>query len=382
MVDQQIVSDWATLYKRARNGKITVWQIYVDNMGDHPAIVRVAGYNDGKLRRKVTFVKKGTNVGKSNEKSLLDTAIFKAGNAWKAKEEANAVTSISAVDAPPKYIYPMLAVGYNEKKIKFPCAVQPKLNGGRAFSLRTSGDDRIMSRKLKHFSSLTHVKTACDELFGWRYNPDGEIYSHGVALQTQMSRLKKYQEGETEKLEYWVYDLAITGMPFSERHELLQQLIPDDHPTVKRVPTFIVNSFEEIEEHHKQFVLDGYEGLMVRELDSEYEFNARPTCLMKYKKFKNDEFKIVGFKAEVYHDVATDKFWKMVVWICETHDGRFTFSVRPTGSFQGRHIMYLKAADQIGKDLTVKFQEFSLDMVPVFGVGKDITGECIRDYEE
>lgn len=120
------------LYKKAKTGKISSWTCWVEDQGDISVIFRETGYIDGKKTLKKTQVKRGTNVGRSNEKSIYDTACFKANNFIKGQIEDNYVLNLDEVDLPPKFLKPSLAKTYDEKSkkhVKFPCFVQPKLDG-------------------------------------------------------------------------------------------------------------------------------------------------------------------------------------------------------------------------------------------------------------
>ena len=95
----------------------------------------------------------------------------------------------------------------------------------------------------------------------------------------------------------------------------------------------------------------------------------RSADLQKYKEFKDDEYKIVGFK-------EGDGIEKgCVIWVCETKDHK-TFSVRPRGTHEQRAEAFKSASKAVGKKLTVRFQELTEDGIPRFPVGL-----AIRDYE-
>ena len=390
-----------TYYKRAKTGKVCHWTIEVfdaDSEHEFPVIVTTSGFVGFKTRTKRTYVKKGTNIGKSNEKSPLEMAIFKAKNKAKEKWEDNMVETIDEVDLPPKFIYPMLAEKFNPKKLPMRFFVQPKLDGCRLVSFAHLGDYRMLSRKRKEFTSLDdRIKVAVRDIFGIQYSPDGECHCPGESLQTQMSWVKKLQEN-TKKLDYYVYDLAMPDKTFEERYKILKQLIPEDHSVVKLVPTYEVDVRDQLKEFnhlpkkefqakiaefatielkklHDKFVQDGYEGAIIRFPDGMYGFNDRPIWLMKYKCFEDDEFEIVDYDVEEYDDPETGDIWELVVWTCETADG-VRFNARPRGSFVKRREA-LKTADEfVGEMYTVRYQTLTDSGVPQFPVGI-----VFRNYE-
>lgn len=96
---------------------------------------------------------------------------------------------------------------------------------------------------------------------------------------------------------------------------------------------------------------------------------------MKFKKFIDTEFPIVGFEKEVWHDTVNGVFRDLVMWKCQIAPGIVT-DVRPAGSFLLREKAYKTAEKQIGKMYTVRFQNYSSDGDVIFPVGVGI-----RDYE-
>ena len=78
-----------------------------------------------------------------------------------------------------------------------------------------------------------------------------------------------------------------------------------------------------------------------------------------------EEFEIISFHDGEGHDK------NMVIWECKTSAGKL-FSVKPRGTFEERRAMFINANNQIGRFLTVIFQEYSAEGVPRFPVGKSI----------
>lgn len=364
------IKKWESLYKKSKKDKISKWSIWVQ-IDEYPTIYRKSGFIGFKQRITKKVIKKGTNIGKSNEKTPLENAIFIADRYWDNHIKDNYVQNVDNINDTPLYIKPMLAKSY-KKPINDNVIVQPKYNGIRCFSLLHLNDDRLLSRERNEFPCLTHIKDRISDIFG-KYSPDGEIYHHDLTFQEIVRRTKKYREGLTESLKYYVYDIAVPDIPFKDRKDILDSLIPDNDPIIKKVSSYDVKSHEEILKYHNSFVKDGYEGVIIRYPDSYYMFNDRPTYLQKYKEFIDEEFVIVGFEKEEWDDNGIIK--DLVMWICSTKEGE-TFNVRLKGSFDRRIELYKKAKDFLGKFLTVRYQETSENGTPIFGVGIEI-----RDYE-
>jgi DNA ligase-1 len=372
-----------TLYKKAKTGKISVWSVWIEEDKGVPVIVRETGYSDGKKTIKKKFVRKGTNIGKKNEKTAYQQAEFLLENMVQAKVEENMVRRIDEVDMPPKFIYPALAKEYSDKKVKFPCFVQPKYDGVRCVQFNHINDNRLISRQRNEFVHLAHIRNAIKNLkLPSNLSLDGECYVHGFIFEDLISVVKKFYAKDqkdhvdlcTEDLCYYVYDLPIPDMKYLERKKLIDKYIPENHPVIKRVPTIQVNSWEEIKRLHDMWVKEGYEGIIIRDKDGYYAFNDRDYSIMKYKEFFDDEFEIVGHEAEEYTD-TNNVFHKLIIWRCRTKKGE-EFTARPRGSFERREFYYNNAEKYYGKFLTVRYQEKTSSGVPRFGVGI-----AIRDYE-
>ena len=368
-----------TLYKKAKTGKVLQWSVAVKPEGDIASINIVSGQVGGKLTTKQSWIRKGTNIGRSNEMNCYEKACFDANNNWKDKCEDNYVLDIKDINKPWIYIYPMLATPIKKltKAISFPCYIQPKLNGMRAFSLRAglpdmsyAGHDTLMSREREDLVILSRIKKACDEVFGNHTNHDGEIYLHGTPLQDIVGACKKERE-LTNTLEYWVYDIPQTHKSFGFRLKDLENVIPDNHPIIKKVPTHFCETQEEIDYWEKFYVEQGFEGIIVRTGHGLYGFNDRTIDLIKVKNFQDEEFDIVGAESEEYDDNGT--IHNLVIWVCKAGNG--TFKCRPKGTVAQRE-EWLKDCEQYidQAQLTVKFLEKSTSGVPI---GNPV-GEAIR----
>ena len=380
-----------TLYKRNKKGKVQVWSIRLDsdvkmNEDDpigFPLITRSSGQMDGKINDKKQFVKKGTNIGRANEKSTWEHALFLANNMFQEKIEENFVDSLDKINLPPTYHYPMLAKTFNKKKTDptVPAYAQPKLNGIRTWqprhmtemdlTVRDATPETMLSRKMHVMEAIKHIKEEC-KIFG-RISPDGEIYNHGIPLQTIQSWSKKfYDDNRTESLEFWVFDLAIPKLTFEERHAKLLEIIPPDHPIIKIVPTVQISHRMEFFQLHDKWVQKGFEGAMWRSANGLYGFNDRPADLFKFKDFKDKEFIVTGWEVEEYHDQTTDEIWELVVWECEVKDTGKRFTVRPVGSMEKRRIdkMNPHPNDRVGQKYKVRYQELSEDGTPTIVTGR------------
>ena len=291
----------------------------------------------------------------------------------------------------------MLAQPY--KAWKGTKAIQPKLDGMRCLVERIGNTIEYKSRTLKDIFTMSHLTPHLLNMLQDGERFDGELYIHGLELRHILKLVKKerfaiddprYEAPKKEEdivpfgyissdVQLWVYDMPDDDTKFEQRQIGYQTQISwetgilekDD---VRIVPVFtdVIDSESEMNRLHDVFVKSGYEGAILRDLDSLYEWGHRSPSLIKYKEFFDDEFLIVG--AETSESGADEG---CVKWLCETTDGRHTFLVRPRGTVQVRKSMWENKEDFIGKMLTVRYQTLlSETLIPQFGVGI-----AIRDYD-
>jgi len=366
------VKQWNKLYKKAKKNKVSEWSVWIEvDDNNVPIVVRESGFIDHKHRTTKKYVRKGVNIGKSNEKTPLENATAIAERFFVEHIEDNWVSDFNVLNDPPKYLKPMLAKPFKRISRYRNMVVQPKYNGIRAVSFLHIGDKRLISRERNEFEAMNHISTIIPDMFN-TYSPDGELYHHDMTFQEIVRRVKKYRPGLSEEIQYWIFDLAIPNIPFIERYNMLTDTV-GKHDIIKIVPYFDVDSYDEFSHYHDKFVRDGYEGIILRNKNTEYRFNSRPSCLQKYKEFKDAEFRIVGYEKEEWDDNGIIR--NLVVWVCKTEAGE-RFNVRPKGSFENRIIRYKKADKYIDKVITVRYQEESENGTPIFGVGLEI-----RNYE-
>ena len=320
-------------------------------------------------------------MGKKNETTPFQQAILESQSSWtKMKEngyylqdsqqqqdQQQSNTTISnKKEINETAPLPMLAHDYNKrgKSAKFPCFVQPKLDGVRAV-----GSNGLFSRARKPFSHLTHIVNELPS----GIILDGELYTNKLTFQEIVGLVKRESLSaealqKQQQIKYYVYDI-INEKPYAERHrDLLVLFNKHSFNNIVLVQTQSCSSDAHMKEMHNKYVDDGYEGIMLRNPTGHYK-NSRSVDLLKYKEFMDDEYTVVGFR-------EGDGLEKgCVIWICQTEEGK-TFCCRPRGTHEDRAILFQNGHHYIGKQLTVRFQELtsSEEKVPRFPVGI-----CFRD---
>lgn len=361
------------MYALSKTGSVRVYEIEVHDMGDHAVMT---------TRKKVTMNGKwtedkyeywtGVNIGKSNETTYLEQALSEAQSAWNRLRDAGFTTTIPNpetrfnTDANGQ-IKPMLAISFNEKKIKFPCLCQPKYDGVRCTISEDSKGIHIISRKGKPYN-IPHLEKWAGEHRNL-LPLDGELYNHkDLTFQEIVSAVKRLSD-ITPKIRYVVYDRPIPDVHNGDRWTQLCS----DFADINDAPAYISGftlcfNMKDIWDYHKECVSQGYEGIIIRNLDAEYEFGFRSSNLIKLKTFDDKEFSIVDVVEATGRDAGT------AILVCKCKGG--TFSVKPQGTRELRHDYWVNRKSLIGKKVTVQYQGLSDDGVPRFP-----SAISIRDYE-
>lgn len=364
------------LFKKNSKGKIQEWSVGVlDNFDGTFSISTVHGQMDGKMQKSIDVISEGKNIGKANETSVKTQALSEAKSKWvKQQERRGYHLDPNKVDEDERPgVEPMLAQTYAtiiegqieytnySKKIKFPCAMQPKLDGHRS-----PAKDGLRSRNRVEITGLPHISAQVENLKSHfpLFVPDGELYNH--AYKDNFEELsgfitsKEPKEGH-EVVQYHIYDAVIPGK-FEERIRKIAEVFADYTGDILHlVPTIIVNNKEEAEQAFWDFKKQGYEGAILRNLDSEYQ-GKRTADLQKFKEFMDDEFEIIGVKD------GRGKMKGKAVFICKSHNGE-TFDVKMKGSMELLEEIFQNQDQYIGRKLTVYFDKYTNKGIPRFPVG-------------
>jgi DNA ligase-1 len=357
-------------------------------MGGEGTIVVEHGQVGGKLQCSVDVVTEGKNPGKKNETTPIQQAANEAEAKWRKKQEREGyVEDLARAEAGETDaeggIPPMLAKTFEDVKPKyqvFPAHGQRKLNGVRCIVQVDDGKVSLWSRKRKPLLGVPHVLAAYERRFynvTGTFKIDGELYRHGWSLQKISGYVRK--EGTKpgfEQISHNVYDIPVFNGAndhiWKDRQEDLDDIFHDiigDQPEIKKVETIELRDAAHMEEVTTSFIKEGYEGLMYRNLETEYEPDVRSYGLLKVKRWQDAEFPITAVNE------GRGKFAGLAVFTCKTKEGA-EFDCCAPGNFQDREEFLRQGDALIGKMLTVKFFEWTEEKKPCFPVGM-----AVRDYE-
>lgn len=257
---------------------------------------------------------------------------------------------------------PMLAVpyqnirGFNEQKGYY---YQNKLNGHRCLITRIGDSYYAYSRRGKEITTIDHIIKHLD--FPEGMTLDGELYIHGVPLQTIASWAKRKQP-DTVKLHFVVYDCIMPEISFKNRYEALKSLNFKGNTILLEARE--LNSTESsIVDLLNVSKANGYEGLILRDPNITYEIGRRSKGLLKVKSCFDNEYKIV--------DIVKAERADWGVLICKLPNGKCFRVSAPGTNFNKQRILHEKEK-YIGKMVTVEYAELTNDGVPFHGVALQI----------
>lgn len=379
------MTEYPTLYKKTSTGAIQQWKISVlDQRGSDTAAVIFTehGQVDGKIQTTSDIITEGKNIGKKNETAPKQQAESEAQSKWEKQKKKGYVESIEDAqndktdDLIEGGVVPMLAQSFNKHghKIKFPCYVQPKLDGLRCIAVIEDGAVTLWSRTRKPIDSCPHIVQELEAIFeGQNLILDGELYNHDYKANFEkIVSLVRQEEPDPEHylVQYHIYDM-VADSPFRDRYSTLRNWLEwqDQSSSLRLVETGVVQSEDGVMGFFDGFKGLGYEGAMLRNMDSKY-VNKRSYDLQKVKEFDDAEFDIIGI------DEGRGKLAGHVgAFRCRTEGGK-EFLAKMSGETIRLRDYFLNHSLWAGKRLTVQYQGLTgKEGVPRFPVGLRIREE-------
>lgn len=215
-----------------------------------------------------------------------------------------------------------------------------KIDGVRALFYWDGSKIRTASRGGETYDPATeHIRTNASLIEFFKANPtiilDGELYRHGKTLQ-QISGAARLEKNayDCDWLQYWIYDCydkANPDMIAKDRVNFLGNIdwvqvyaspsdVVDEICLVNHIP---VSGEDNIWNLHNQYIEEGFEGCVIRDPNRPYKPNGRTNDMLKFKMYKSEEFKVIGYKLGLRGS-------EDMTFTCELEDGR-TFEAMPCG---------------------------------------------------
>lgn len=364
------------IYSKSKTGKTLEWKAETDYTLDANGWITLNiyyGQEGGKIQHKVRHTKSGKNKGKANATTIQEQAELDLSYLYRAQlEEKGYCKDINLYEKPKTA---MLAHKFADKKHKLNLDkednflhhyfVQPKLNGIRCTATKVSDTEiKYISRTNKEFTPFIHLTPKLLSILEVGDTVDGELFNPLMPLEYIASLVNSETEryvvdkatGTTlwnvSDLQYHLYDGVKKGTDYtySQRMVWLSDVLTLDETVspLILVLTKQVKSLEEVRSYFSEWIALGYEGLMLRDGESIYEFNERSIGLLKYKEMIDEEFQIVDI-IDSDNEPGSPKF------IVDVRNGQFC-EVRKKGSKTDNLIYLTDKEKYIGKWLTVQYQ--------------------------
>lgn len=283
-------------------------------------------------------------------------------------------------------LLPMLAKVYDDKVFKrcpayigqykingLRCFIRAKYNHGnlfKHFSLTFQSREGTFWNSLdnleKYLLSVLNQRFLC-EMVENNFILDGELYLPGYSVNQINHFIKDASCPQNKLIQYWCYDLAVEDTIQCNRLAILNNSIgmysksfnsKDEHFNNKD-RFILLPSFDVTDEAQALFnrdrVIDlGFEGLILRNPNVEYDFGKRRVGIMvKYKKADDGVFKIVDIKPE------GAKRSDIPLLVCKNDINDALFEVHLSSTLDKQREVLINKEQYIGKNLYIKFGERS-----------------------
>lgn len=328
---------------------------------------------EGKIARSSgNLILVGKNIGKKNETTAIQQTLNTIASDIKKKKDKG-YTETKEQSTVGVFYHPMAIHKFQDKGDTLDiskCCVQPKLDGVRVLITidPKTNDVLIYSRQLNPFIGFTELAKLLKPLLNTKgLYLDGELFKAGIQFETLVGIAKNEKEKTLNDMQIYLFDSFIVGKkePFSERFARLKSV----EPYIKVVacePIGNQNIDNLLEKYSKDF-----EGLVIRDMNGIYETSLnkeiRTEHVLKYKKFFDAEFTIVGFE----HG-NKGKELNAIKYVLENEDGK-QFSAVPNQTLEKRRELYKlysenpKEFEKIkGKKATIRYQELTKNNIPRF----------------
>lgn len=284
-------------------------------------------------------------------------------------------------------ILPMLAKSYTGNVWKKTSCMlgQWKINGLRCFITAYKGDTifnpvrlKFQSREGIVWNTLTALE---DYLFdslsadiiqnmlddNWAL--DGEIYLPGYSVNEINHFVKDPNDIHNKLLQFWCYDIAIPEMVQHKRDRIRLDIKPftifdskDKHLNNKKqlviLPTYHICNDTDAYAWRDKFIDLGFEGLILRNPDVDYQYGRRRVGYMEKFKTKTDgKFEII--------DIQPERKRNLPIITCRNDINDSTFETRFSMPHDKQEYILNHKEDYIGKFVFISYGERSgVEKVP------------------
>jgi len=353
--------DKKTLYGVDKTLEVKSWSVWTEDA----TVIVEWGKLAGKKQIKKT-VCKPKNVGRSNETTPSQQAELEAQSKWNKQYDKYYRESIEE----SRLLLTegvMLAQDYTKKPhfLEDTFYASRKIDGLRCKTVFVNGEPEWHSRGGKTYPVPEHLipqLKRLHEVTGVE-SLDGEAYVSGYKLQKIQSCVKKPND-LTKKVTYEVFDVPVLYEPFVNRNCTMESF------KETAAELLHVNIVEQelitksgLEEKLYQYLLEGFEGIMLRNPQGFYEFqNKRSNDLLKYKLMEDSECKVLSCKED-----KNGQGLFTVEWTNPETNSKVVFELAMNGSHEEN--TYEKLSKRLGEWVNFKYQDLTEDGIPTFARG-------------
>lgn len=361
------------LYKRDKKGKIREWNIRIKSEDDGGAIITVTyGIQRGKMISKVTVVRSGKNIGKSNETTPYIQSYLNAVSIFKKRLKSGYATSEDEADEKLLIPHPMLAHDWHKNITPpFPLVVQPKYDGVRCMGRYVRGKIEFYTRGGENINNFPKINETVKKWYKDNNIPhsvwtDGELYSHGMPLQqitsaVNTSTIRPTHQKLIDKIEYYIFDMFDTNnlnWEYNDRRRYLSKILSTKNKLVRRVPTSSVDTMDRFQVLLQKYLSLKYEGAILRVGTGKYEY-TRSKNIYKYKEKMVEE-------ALIEDIIPIEKKDEGLLFKCyyERRDVRFELNGNGVASYRKK--ILLNKNKYIGQYIRFYYNDHTEAGVPKF----------------
>lgn len=284
-------------------------------------------------------------------------------------------------------LLPMLAKTFDNTNNKIfnktPIRIgQYKINGLRCvISAKRNNTDmfkpislRFQSREGTYWNSLSNLEDYLltvipneflNKMIDEDWELDGELYLPGYTVNEINHFIKDPKCKENKFIQYWCFDAIIDDTPQYRRLDILGQVFENrtyeftslnNHLNNKErfiyINNYTIENEDDAVKHRNLFINLGFEGLILRDPDKEYQIGKRNSSMIKFKDVMEGSFKII----DIYPEGVSRN---IPLFLCKNDINNETFEVHINGSLKDQE-KYLYSKDKfIGKTLYITFGERS-----------------------
>lgn len=339
-----------TLFRKNANGTIGTWRIWRELNQIRIAHALVEGGREVFHSEDVVTNQSGRTIDEQIQLRINSRISRMLDKGYKHSRDEALVSQSNQLGL----ARPMLAQKYRDaKNVRYENAVlQKKLDGHRCLITKQDGDIIAYSRQGKIIDTIPQITDFLAKRIPEGTTLDGELYLHGIPLQTLASWIKRKQK-DSERLMFVTYDI-LSDDPYIDRHQELSEIVTTTHSHVKVLGTRPYVSSDELWKFFNEARGQGFEGLMLRTMHRGYEAGKRSDSLLKIKAFHDEEFQVIDIK-------SSKDGW--AVCICKTPSGDI-FSVSAPGNMDEKRYVLQNMNKFIGKFLTVEYSQLTQDGIP------------------